>query len=88
MRSNPTKNGSSNTDFLNPLNGRSKTVDTETNNLDNTLIPKRYLNGPADAGGSVLTLDGQTYHSGIAISTQLAKDLRLNEGDVLYFKIR
>jgi hypothetical protein len=28
---------SSNTDFLNPLNGRSKTVDTETNNLDNTL---------------------------------------------------
>jgi hypothetical protein len=79
---------SSNTDFLNPLNGRSKTVDTETNNLDNTVIPKRYLNGPADAGGSVLTLDGQTYHSGIAISTQLAKDLRLDEGDVIYFKIR
>lgn len=76
-----------NTDFLNPLNGRSKTIKSE-NNLDSTYVPTRYVDGPVDFGSKILTLNGVDYHSGIAVSPDLAKDLRLNVGDVLYFKIR
>ena len=78
---------SSKTDFLNPLNNKTKTIQSGYN-LDST-NGNRYVEGPVDLGFATLTNDeGKKYGSGIALSTKLMKDLSLQEGQVIYFKIR
>jgi len=76
----------SETDFLNPVNGLSKTIQT-TNNL-NTDDGERYVNGPVDIGFSIVEVDGEQIECGIGMSPKLMKDLKLQEGDVIYFNIR
>jgi hypothetical protein len=76
----------SETDFLNPVNGLSKTIQT-TNNL-NTDDGERYVNGPVDIGFSIVEVGGEQIECGIGMSPKLMKDLKLQVGDVIYFNIR
>tara|TARA_B110000444_G_C18835424_1_gene595669 strand:- start:1028 stop:2872 length:1845 start_codon:yes stop_codon:yes gene_type:complete len=78
---------SSSTDFKNPKNGITKTIESSSV-LDNTNGATRQITGPADEGGSTLTNGDITIYSGMALSKQLMKDLKLQEGDVIYFNIR
>jgi hypothetical protein len=76
---------SSNTQFLNPLNNKSKTVTADSQlNSDNGT---RYVNGPVDSGERSINKDGQTSVYGLTLSKLLMKDLGLKDGDVVYFKI-
>lgn len=76
----------STTTFFNPKNGIRKDI-VASSNLDTT-NGARFIEGPADEGRSTLTKNGSTVNSGIALSKQLMKDLKLQEGDVIYFNIR
>ena len=78
---------SASTEFFNPKNGRSKTIESSSV-LDNSGGATRQITGPADQGGSTLTINGKKIYSGMALSKQLMKDLKLQEGDVIYFNIR
>jgi hypothetical protein len=55
--------------------------------LDNSGGATRQITGPADQGGSKLNIGDGALYSGIALSKQLMKDLKLQEGDVIYFNI-
>ncbi len=77
----------SSTDFKNPKNGITKTI-VSSCVLDGSGGATRQITGPADEGGSVLTVGDKKVYSGIALSKQLMKDLKLQEGDVIYFNIR
>lgn len=78
---------SSKTTLFNPIKNKTKIVDASNNNL-NLVIPQlRRLDGPADSGSKILTIDGQKYYNGLSLSPKLMKDLDLKEGDVIYFKI-
>lgn len=76
----------SSTDFKNPKNGITKTI-VSSSVLDST-EGTRQITGPADEGGSTLTIGDKKVYSGMALSKQLMKDLKLQEGDVIYFNIR
>ena len=77
------------TTFYNPANRKGKTItsDVKLNQNDLPVGGVRYIEGPADTGSSILTVDGKRYESGIALSPKLMKDLSISEGDVIYFKI-
>ena len=76
---------SSNTQFLNPLNNKSKTITADSQlNSDNGT---RYVNGPVDIGERKITVGNETDVFGLTMSKQLMKDLGLKDGDVVYFKI-
>lgn len=77
---------SASTEFFNPKNGRRKTIESSSV-LDNSGGATRQITGPADQGGSQLKNGDSTLYSGIALSKQLMKDLKLQEGDVIYFNI-
>lgn len=81
----------SKTHFFNPLNSKSKTIIADSK-LDINNLPagpgiSRYVNGPIDVGDRVITKDGKTLSVGLTLSKNLMKDLGLNDGDVVYFKI-
>jgi len=77
----------SSTDFKNPKNGITKTI-VSSSVLDSSGGATRQITGPADEGGSILTIGDKKTYSGMALSKQLMKDLKLQEGDVIYFNIR
>jgi hypothetical protein len=77
---------SASTEFFNPKNGRRKTIESSSV-LDNSGGATRQITGPADQGGSKLNIGDGALYSGIALSKQLMKDLKLQEGDVIYFNI-
>jgi len=79
------------TDFLNPINGKTKTIVSNVKLIDEPVSPfdeKRFIEGPADIGKSSFVSDEKTIESGISLSKKLMKDLRLQEGQVVYFNIR
>ena len=76
-----------NTDFKNPLNGMTKTIESSTN-LDSSQ-GNIEIQGPADVGPMVISdSKGTKVNTGMSLSPALMKDLKLQEGDVVYFKIR
>ena len=77
----------STTQFLNPLKKLAKTVNADSQlNSDNGA---RYVNGPIDSGERVIesTESGNTEYFGLTLSKNLMKDLKLVNGDVVYFTI-
>lgn len=73
--------------LFNPSNNRKATIISDAK-LDQTQVSKRYITGPADTGKVLYTdKDGNKFDSGMSLSPNLMKDLLLQEGDVIYFKI-
>jgi hypothetical protein len=77
----------STTQFLNPLKNLAKTVNADSQlNSDNGA---RYVNGPIDSGERVIQSieSGNSEYFGLTLSKNLMKDLKLVNGDVVYFTI-
>jgi hypothetical protein len=75
------------TDFKNPLNGRTKTVDSDAQL--NISVGDPYIEGPVDVNSVTISdSSGTKVITGMGMSPKLMKDLRLQEGDVVYFDIR
>ena len=78
----------SNTQFFNPLKKLNKTVTADSQlNSDNGA---RYVNGPVDSGERVIQSSetGNSEYFGLTLSKNLMKDLKLVDGDVVYFRIQ
>lgn len=75
----------SKTQFLNPSNNIAKTITADSQlNVDSGV---RYVNGPIDVGERNVTKDGDVETYGLTLSKNLMKDLKLKDGEVVYFKI-
>jgi len=75
----------SKTQFLNPSNSIAKTITADSQlNTDSGV---RYVNGPIDVGDRNVTKDGDIETYGLTLSKNLMKDLKLKDGEVVYFKI-
>ena len=76
----------STTTFFNPLSNLTKVNNSDIQlNSDNGT---RYVNGPVDSGvRRVSDKDGNYSDFGLTLSSNMMKDLKLKDGDVVYFNI-